>query len=101
MRGIIKNNRNDHRQLESRIGINLDIEGLTMSDATLIARSVWENCSMDIIKAIFAVSKNDTRQFCKIVERMQNTMVVNDNMKEPTLEVVEVSSSMVLRRRTK
>ena len=100
LRGLIQNLHQDHRQLESRIGINLDLEGLTLCDATLIARSVWENCSMDIVKAIFDVSKNDTRQFCKIVERMQNTMVLN-KMEEPTIEVVEVSSSMVLKRRSK
>ena len=98
LRGMIQNLRNDHRQLESRIGISLQLEGLTKADATMIARSVWPECGKDIVDAIYAVSRNDVRQFCKIIERTQNTMVKN-NLKEPSVEAVEVASSLVLRRR--
>lgn len=98
LRGMIQNLRNDHRQLESRIGISLQLEGLTKPDATMIARSVWPECGKDIVEAIYAVSRNDVRQFCKIIERTQNTMIKN-NLKEPSVEAVEVASSLVLRRR--
>lgn len=97
LRGQILNLRNDHRQLESRIGINLSLEGLTKSDATLIARSVWENCSSDIVNQVYSYSRNDVRQFTKILERMQNVMALN-NLEEPNEEVVEAAASMILRR---
>ena len=78
--------------------ISLQLEGLTKSDATLIARSVWPQCKAEIINGIFDVSKTDVRQFTKIIERVQNTMSVN-NLTEPTLDAVEIASTLVLRRR--
>lgn len=98
LRCMIQNRKNDHRQLESRIGISLQLEGLTKTDAALIARAVWDDCPQDVVNAIYAVSRTDVRQFCKIIERLQNTMLVN-NMDSPTVEAVEVASTLVLRRR--
>ena len=95
---MIQNLRNDHRQLESRIGIFLQLEGLTKSDATLIAKSVWEDCPADVINSIYSVAKNDVRQFTKILERLQNTMTQN-NLTEPTVEAAELAGTLVLRRR--
>ncbi len=98
LRAMIQNLRNDHRQLESRIGINVHLEGLTKADATLIAREVWPDCDMEIINTLFAISKSDVRQFVKLIERAQNTMVLN-KLEKPTVEVVEMASTLVLRRR--
>lgn len=98
LKGMIQNLRNDHRQLESRIGIFLQLEGLTKSDATLIAKSVWDDCPADVINSIYSVAKNDVRQFTKILERLQNTMTQN-NLTEPTVEAAELAGTLVLRRR--
>lgn len=97
LKGIIQNNRNDHRQLESRIGIYLNLPGLTKKDAAGIARTVWQNVDGEIIDAIYAVSKTDVRQFTKIIERTQNVMVLN-RLAEPTLEAVEMAASRIIRR---
>jgi DNA transposition AAA+ family ATPase len=98
LRAMIQNLRNDHRQLESRIGINVHLEGLTKADATLIARKVWPDCDMEIINTLFSISKSDVRQFVKLIERAQNTMVLN-KLEKPTVEVIEMASTLVLRRR--
>lgn len=98
LKGMIQNLRNDHRQLESRIGINLQLEGLTKADATLIAKSVWPNCPTEVVNTLYSVSKNDVRQYAKVIERMQNTMTVN-NLEEPTVEAAELAGTLVLRRR--
>lgn len=98
LRAMIQNLRNDHRQLESRIGINVHLEGLTKADATLIAREVWPDCDMEIINTLFSISKSDVRQFVKLIERAQNTMVLN-KLDKPTVEVIEMASTLVLRRR--
>lgn len=98
LRGMIQNLRNDHRQLESRIGISLQMEGLTRADARLIAESVWEGCPQDVVNALYAVSRTDVRQFAKLIERTQNTMAEN-NMKTPTADAVETAATLVLRRR--
>jgi len=93
----IQNLRNDHRQLESRIGVYVSLAGLTRADAGTIAESVWPKIDKKIVDAIYAVSKTDVRQFTKIIERMQGAMAVN-RVEQPDLEIVEVAASLVMRR---
>ena len=94
---MIQNLRNDHRQLESRVGVCLHLSGLSRVDATAIAESVWPNIDKKVIDAIFNVSKNDVRQFTKIIERMQQTMAIN-NVAEPDVDIVETAAALVMRR---
>ena len=98
LRAMIQNLRNDHRQLESRIGISVQMEGLIKSDATLIAREVWPNGETESINSLYDVSKSDVRQFVKLIERAQNTMVLN-NLENPTQDVIEMAATLVLKRR--
>jgi len=93
----IQNLRNDHRQLESRIGVYLPLAGLTRSDADAVAAAVWPGINKKIVDAIYSVSKTDIRQFTKIIERMQGTMAIN-KVSEPDVEIVEVAASLVMRR---
>jgi DNA transposition AAA+ family ATPase len=93
----IQNLRNDHRQLESRVGVFLHLSGLSRVDATLIAESVWPKIDKKIVDAILNVSKTDVRQFTKIIERMQQTMAIN-NEKEPNVDIVESAASLIMRR---
>jgi DNA transposition AAA+ family ATPase len=94
---MIQNLRNDHRQLESRVGVCLHLSGLSRVDATTIAESVWPNIDKKVIDAIFNVSKTDVRQFTKILERMQQTMAIN-NVAEPDVDIVETAAALVMRR---
>jgi hypothetical protein len=93
----IQNLRNDHRQLESRIGVCLRLPGLNRVDAVSIAESVWPKINKKIVDAIFQVSKTDVRQYTKIIERMQQTMAIN-NVSEPDVEIVETAAALVMRR---
>jgi len=93
----IQNLRNDHRQLESRIGVCLHLSGLSRVDAALIAESVWKDIDKKIVDAIYGVSKTDVRQFTKIIERMQQTMAIN-NVKEPNVDIVESAAALIMRR---
>jgi len=93
----IQSLRNDHRQLESRIGVCLHLSGLNRADATLIAESVWPKINKKVIDAIFNVSKSDVRQFTKIIERMQQTMELN-KVAEPNVDIVETAATLVMRR---
>lgn len=97
LKGYIQNLRNDHRQLESRIGVFLPLGGLTKSDAKVILNSVWEDAGDEILNAIYAVSRTDTRQFCKIIERAQNTMLIN-KVDKPDTDIIELASRLVIRR---
>lgn len=97
LKGYIQNLRNDHRQLESRIGVFLPLGGLTKADAKTILNSVWEDAGTEILDAIYSVSRTDTRQFCKIIERAQNTMLIN-KVQKVDLDIIELASQLVIRR---
>ncbi|WP_429615949.1 AAA family ATPase, partial [Treponema pedis] len=75
--GKILNLRNDHRQLESRIGVYLPLDGLSVKDARKIAKSVWSEIDNELIAGIYKHSGQDVRLFTKIISRMQNIMTLN------------------------
>jgi DNA transposition AAA+ family ATPase len=95
----IQNLKNDHRQLESRIGIYLPLSGLTKKDAAKIASSVWGGVDKEIVAAIYKIAKSDVRQFVKIIERCQDVMAAN-NLEAVTADVVATAASLVIRRRS-
>jgi DNA transposition AAA+ family ATPase len=95
--GIIQNLKNDHRQLESRIGVYLSLAGLTKKDAEKIVRSVWPDIDGEVIDAMYRISRTDVRQFVKIIERAQNTLAVN-KLQAVDLDVVETAAMLVMRR---
>jgi DNA transposition AAA+ family ATPase len=95
--GTIQNLKNDHRQLESRIGVYLPLSGLTKRDAKKIAQSVWPEVEDAVIDAMYRIAKTDVRQFVKIIERAQNTLAVN-RLDKIDLDVVEAAASLVIRR---
>jgi len=97
LRHRIQNLRSDHRQLESRIGVFLPLPGLTRQDAVAIAESVWPGVARKVVDAVYGASKTDTRQFAKIIERMQGAMAVN-GVAEPDVEIAGLAASLVLRR---
>jgi len=97
LRHQILNLRNDHRQLESRVGVYLYLTGLTRGDALTITESVWPKVKKQIVDAIYSVSQNDVRQFTTIIDRMQQTMALN-NVTEPDIDIVESAASLIMRR---
>lgn len=97
LRGIIQNLKNDHRQLESRVGVCLQLSGLTKKDAAFITRSVWPDVEHEIIDAIYAIAKSDIRQFVKIIERSQHMLALN-KLDKIDLETVEMASQLIIRR---
>ena len=95
--GTIQNLKNDHQQLESRIGVYLPLSGLTKKDAKKIAQSVWPDIDNEVVDAMYRISRTDVRQFVKIIERAQNTLAVN-KLQEIDLDVVETAAMLVIRR---
>jgi DNA transposition AAA+ family ATPase len=95
--GTIQNLKNDHRQLESRIGVYAPLGGLTKKDAHKIARHVWPDIEGEVIDAMYRISRTDVRQFVKIIERSQSTLVLN-KLDKMNLDVVDSAARMVIRR---
>jgi DNA transposition AAA+ family ATPase len=96
--GTIQNLKNDHRQLESRIGVYLPLSGLSETDAGKIARSVWPDIDDEVVDAMYRISRTDVRQFVKIIERAQNTMALN-KLQSIDMGVVETAATLVIRRK--
>lgn len=97
LRMMIQNLKNDHRQLESRIGIFLPMSGLSKKSAKEIANKVWPGVDHEIVDAMYAISKTDIRQYTKIIELTQKTMGLN-KLTEPTLDAVATASKRIIRR---
>jgi DNA transposition AAA+ family ATPase len=95
--GTIQNLKNDHQQLESRIGVYLPLAGLTKKDAKKIAQTVWPDVEADVVEAMYRISRTDVRQFVKIIERAQDTMAVN-KLQSVDPDVVETAAMLVIRR---
>jgi DNA transposition AAA+ family ATPase len=95
--GTIQNLRNDHRQLESRIGVYLPLAGRTKKDAKKIAQTVWPAVEDEVVDAMYRISHTDVRQFVKIVERTQNAMALH-KVQTPDLDMVEIAAMLVIRR---
>ena len=99
-RGKILNLRNDHRQLESRIGVYLPLDGLSLKDARKIAKSVWPESGNDFIDTVYKQSGRDIRLFTRIIGRMQNIMALN-KITEPDFDIIEEASKTIFRREQK
>lgn len=97
LRGIVQNLKNDHRQLESRVGVCLQLSGLTKKDAAYIAKSVWPDVDREIIDAMYAIAKSDIRQYVKIIERSQHIMALN-KLDKIDLETVGMAAELIIRR---
>lgn len=93
----IRNLKNDHRQLESRIGVYLPLDGLSKVDAKKIIDTVWQDAPKEIVDAVYDISGKDVRQFVKVINRTQNIMSVNKAQKAD-LEMIEMAGSMILKR---
>ncbi len=87
----IQNLRNDHRQLESRIGIHLQVPSLSRSDARQIARSVWPNITDAAFTALYKHAHGDVRVFTKLMSRIKRTMARN-NTQDLDVEMVDAAA---------
>ncbi len=97
LKNIIQNLKEDHRQLESRIGVYLPLGGLSKKDAETIMRSVWPSFDKDCFDAVYSVARTDVRQFTRIIERTQSAMLLN-KLTEPDPDIIEIAASKVIRR---
>jgi len=91
----IKNLKNDHQQLASRVGVLLHVDGIREADAEKIVRGVWPNLTKDIIKALYKVSGPSIRRLSKLIDRAHRTACAN-NMTEPDLEAVQMAGELIL-----
>jgi len=92
----IKNLKNDHQQLASRVGVLLEVEELKAADAERIVKSVWPELEKDAISAFVNVADGSVRALAKLIDRAHRAAVAND-LPCPDAEIVKLSGAMILK----
>ena len=92
----LRNLRNDHEQLLSRVGTFLKVERLRAGDAEKIIRGVWESASDEVIKGITKLASGSMRTLAKLIERTHRIMVVY-RQEVPTYDMVISAKDLSMR----
>jgi DNA transposition AAA+ family ATPase len=91
----IKNLRNDHQQLQSRIGVIARVGAFKKSDAQAIIGGVWKDLPKQVVDAIIGMAKGSTRTLVKLMGRIHQTMHVN-GQKRPDADTVAEASELLM-----
>ncbi|MDR1418785.1 MAG: AAA family ATPase [Treponema sp.] len=92
----IKNLKNNHQQLASRVGVFLELGALTARDAEKIVCSVWPNLGKETMDAFIRAAGGSGRALRKLVNRSHETTVAN-NVSVPDPDVVKLAESLLLK----
>jgi DNA transposition AAA+ family ATPase len=92
----LKNLRNDHEQLLSRIGTILKVGRMKSEDAKKIMVSVWQAIPQEVITAFTKAANGSVRTLVKLIGRVHRIMAVN-RLEIPTLEAVSDAGELVMR----
>lgn len=92
----LKNVRNDHQQLLSRIGVFVRLEGLKDADAKRILNAVWPDVDTETQASFVKAAVNSTRRLAKLIERSHRIAIAN-KLETPTAEVVHEAGKLILK----
>ena len=92
----IRNLKNDHQQLQSRIGVMLKIGTLKRTDAEKIISGVWKDTSKEAMDAFVKTANGSTRTLVKLMGRVHQTMAVN-KADMPDAEIIAASGELLMR----
>jgi DNA transposition AAA+ family ATPase len=70
----IRNLRNDHQQLQSRIGVLIKLGSLKKADADKIITGVWKNVPKQVLDSFIETAKGSTRTLVKLMGRVHQIM---------------------------
>ncbi len=100
----IRNLKNDHQQLASRIGVLLHVDGIKEKDARAIVNSVWPTADGEVTKCFFKAScgeqgrSGSIRTLTKLMDKSWRTAIAN-GMEIPDVETIMVAGSMIFSNR--
>jgi len=92
----IRNLKNDHQQLQSRIGVLLKIGSLKKADADKIIIGVWKDVPKQIIDSFIETAKGSTRTLVKLMGRVHQIMGLN-KATAPDLEIIAEAGELLMR----
>jgi len=92
----IRNLKNDHQQLQSRIGVLLKIGSLKKADADKIIIGVWKDVPKQVVDSFIETAKGSTRTLVKLMGRVHQIMGLN-NSTAPDMEIIAEASELLMR----
>jgi DNA transposition AAA+ family ATPase len=92
----IRNLRNDHQQLQSRIGVLIKLGALKKADAEKIIAGVWKDISKNVIESFVEAAKGSTRTLVKLMGRVHQIMGIN-KIEKPDAEVIAEAGELLMR----
>ena len=92
----IRNLRNDHQQLQSRIGVMVKLGKLTKTDASKIVSGVWKDVAKDTLAAFADAASGSTRTLTKLMSRVHQLMILN-KVAAPDAEIITEAGELLMR----
>lgn len=92
----LRNLRNDHEQLASRVGVLLKVGRMKRTDAIKILEGVWKDLSKETVDAFVNVAGGSVRTLTKLIGRVHQVMSLND-LEVPDAEVVASAGELLMR----
>ena len=92
----IRNLRNDHQQLQSRIGVLVKLGKLKKPDADKIITGVWKDIPKDVLAAFIETANGSTRTLVKLMGRVHQIMGINQ-IDKPDVEVIAEAGELLMR----
>lgn len=92
----LRNLRNDHEQLASRVGVLLKVGRMNKSDAVKILSGVWKNLDKETVDAFTAMAGGSVRTLVKLMGRVHQIMGIN-RLETPDVDVVSTAGELLMR----
>jgi len=92
----IRNLRNDHQQLQSRIGVLVKLGKLKKPDADKIITGVWKDIPKNVLTAFIETANGSTRTLVKLMGRVHQIMGLN-KADMPDAEIIAEAGELLMR----
>jgi DNA transposition AAA+ family ATPase len=92
----LRNLRNDHEQLASRVGVLLKVGRMNKADAVKILSGVWKNLDKEAVNAFTAMAGGSVRTLVKLMGRVHQIMGIN-RLETPDVDVVSTAGELLMR----
>jgi DNA transposition AAA+ family ATPase len=92
----LRNIRNDHEQLTSRVGILLKLSKMKKTDAEKILAGVWTDLPKETVEAFVGTANGSVRTLVKLIGRVHQVMGLN-RIDQPDAEVIAAAGELLMR----
>ncbi len=92
----LKNLKNDHQQLASRVGVLLEVEPMKNPDSVKILKAVWPDLEKETEELFVKTAAGSVRTLAKLIDRAHRTAVAND-LPRPSVDAVRLAGSLIFK----